>query len=113
MTITRVLPGTPAGGQFTGRISSEAGVTLVYSTQTGLVPEPLPEDGEPQYGYDDGYEEQAFCFVCSRPTDHFAEHDDLVESGEALYDNETGTVYSRRQAWAWPENQEQQLRIGG
>lgn len=25
------------------------------------------------------------CFVCGRHTDHFAEHDDLVASGRAVY----------------------------
>lgn len=35
-----------------------------------------------------------FCFVCNRPTDHRAEHDDLVEAGLASYDPEEGIVRS-------------------
>ncbi len=31
------------------------------------------------------YDDEPFCFVCSRPTDHVAEHDDLVEKGKAMY----------------------------
>jgi hypothetical protein len=36
-------------------------------------------------------EDDPFCFVCGRCTDHFAEHDDLVEQGLAEYRN--GNVY--------------------
>lgn len=36
--------------------------------------------------------EEIYCFVCSRLTDHFAEHDDLVEAGLAKY-GEDGSVY--------------------
>lgn len=38
------------------------------------------------------------CFVCGRHTDHFAEHDDLVEAGLASYDLADGTVH-RTEAW--------------
>lgn len=34
-----------------------------------------------------------WCYVCSRPTDHRAEHDDLVEEGKARYDEDFGLVY--------------------
>lgn len=40
---------------------------------------------------------QAFCFVCSRVTDHFAEHDALVAAGLATY-GEHGSVY-RTELW--------------
>jgi hypothetical protein len=30
-----------------------------------------------------------YCFVCNRPTDHFAEHDALVMAGLATYDEFT------------------------
>lgn len=43
----------------------------VYTTSTGDSPVEL----------EDHYYE--WCFVCSRPTDHRAEHDDLVEVGRA------------------------------
>lgn len=39
-----------------------------------------------------------YCFVCTRATDHFAEHDALVEAGLAAYDTESGSVY-RTAAW--------------
>lgn len=39
-----------------------------------------------------------FCFVCSRCTDHFGEHDALVEAGLAAYDTESGSVY-RTDKW--------------
>lgn len=35
-----------------------------------------------------------WCFVCSRPTDHRAEHDNLVEAGKAKYSTDLGVVYS-------------------
>lgn len=34
-----------------------------------------------------------WCYVCNRPTDHRAEHDDLVEQGKARYDDDFGNVY--------------------
>jgi hypothetical protein len=46
------------------------------------------------------YAREPFCFVCNRCTDHFAEHDDLVEAGQAFY-AEDGTVYSVYETWAW------------
>lgn len=52
----------------------------VYTTSTGDSPVEL----------EDYYE---FCFVCSRPTDHRAEHDDLVEAGRARYDEHNGVVH--------------------
>lgn len=39
-------------------------------------------------------DDQDWCFVCSRPTDHRGEHDDLVDAGHASYDNRFGVVYS-------------------
>jgi len=35
----------------------------------------------------DPYDYEPYCFVCNRSTDHFAEHDDLVEAGLAEYVN--------------------------
>lgn len=40
------------------------------------------------------WEDQDWCFVCQRPTDHWGEHDDLVEEGKASYDPTYGVVYS-------------------
>lgn len=39
----------------------------------------------------------AYCFICSRCTDHWGEHDDLVEAGLAEY-HEDGTV-TKTAAW--------------
>lgn len=86
------------------------GATTVYSTSTtegvsfselssalrvelGIAEE--ERDGfNPFYDESDYYDE--WCFVCSRPTDHRAEHDDLVEQGLASYDRTSGIVYSNR-----------------
>lgn len=58
---------------------------LAFTSETGVIrpqrPEPEPEP----------VEDDPFCFVCGRCTDHFAEHDDLVEQGLAEYRN--GNVY--------------------
>lgn len=35
----------------------------------------------------------SYCFVCNRVTDHFAEHDALVEAGLAEYDTTSGDVH--------------------
>lgn len=37
--------------------------------------------------YDHYYYMNEWCFVCSRPTDHRGEHDDLVDQGLASYDD--------------------------
>ncbi len=83
--------------------------TPVYSTATDskpvfadLAPElaqelGLPSDSELDfsiYEESDCYDE--WCFVCNRPTDHRAEHDDLVDQGLASYDPELPFVYSNR-----------------
>ena len=41
---------------------------------------------------------QPFCFVCSRCTDHYAEHDALVAAGLATYGHRNGSVY-RTELW--------------
>lgn len=46
---------------------------IVYSTTTGDAPQ-----------FEDGLDEP-HCFVCGRHTEHVAEHDDLVEAGQAVY----------------------------
>lgn len=85
--------------------------TTVYSTSTteGTSFEALPSElrielGLPSTEASDGYDPlwdeadlyDEWCYVCSRPTDHRAEHDDLVERGLASYDREFGIVYSTR-----------------
>lgn len=65
---------------------------LAYSSTTGET----PVDNRPlEIKLAEATEDlpDPFCFVCSRLTDHFGEHDDLVELGLASYDAETGFVY--------------------
>lgn len=79
--------------------------TTVYSTATGSksVYDALPLELKYELGLGTTpaaqAEEQSFeeyyewCFVCSRPTDHRGEHDDLVEAGKAEYASDSGCVY--------------------
>lgn len=71
--------------------------TLIHNADRGtwtLVPRPLwddqpilvdgfPLDPPDERGLDQADED--YCFVCKRATLHFAEHDDLVEAGLAVY----------------------------
>lgn len=60
-----------------------------YTTQTGDKPRTWQETvafGLP------ALEDDPHCFVCGRHTDHFAEHDALVDSGLAEY-GQDGSVY--------------------
>ena len=63
--------------------------TLVYSTTTGTEPTGALAH-ESEFSQDprlvDADVWPAFCFVCSRAAEHFAEHDDLVEAGLVTYD---------------------------
>ena len=85
--------------------------SLVYSTETAspaalsgeapasLAQQPAPLDQDLSWAL--GFEvhpdaEEPWCGVCRRPTDHFAEHDDLVEAGLAAYDALTGSVRDLR-----------------
>jgi hypothetical protein len=61
---------------------------VVYSTQTGDVPPPV---------FSGIVIDDPHCFVCGRHTDHFAEHDDMVEAGTALYGPD-GSVYRAERA---------------
>lgn len=61
---------------------------LAYTSTTGDAPRSAPVDPSPVGGYDD----EAHCFVCGRHTDHWGEHDDLVEAGKARYED-NGSVY--------------------
>lgn len=64
-------------------------VRLAYTSETGAVrPEPVVAV----------VEDEAHCFVCGRHTDHFAEHDDMVEKGFATY-GEDGSVYWTEKGW--------------
>lgn len=54
------------------------------------------ESSEGYMFYDESDYYDEWCFVCSRPTDHRGEHDDLVISGRASYDPLLGMVYRTR-----------------
>lgn len=71
---------------------------LAYTVSTGEAPRLLIENDlhDPEIGplFDDPNDgHEPFCFVCGRCTDHFGEHDDQVEAGEAFYASD-GTVYA-------------------
>lgn len=57
---------------------------LAFTSETGVIRSqpvaPVEDEADPH------------CFVCGRHTDHFAEHDDLVEAGKARYGSD-GSVY--------------------
>lgn len=61
---------------------------LAFRSETGVVrpvrPEIAPTMAE--------MEEDPFCFVCGRNTDHWGEHDDMVGAGTARYED-NGNVY--------------------
>jgi len=62
------------------------GSTLAYRTESGVTSY-VPR-ATPYVPVVDAYDEQDddHCFVCSRHTSHYAEHDDMVEAGTAYYD---------------------------
>lgn len=64
---------------------AERAAKPVYTSETGVV-RPVRVEAAPIV------EDDPHCFVCGRHTDHFAEHDDMVEAGTATY-GEDGSVY--------------------
>jgi hypothetical protein len=75
------------------RVVPFGGDRLAFTSQTGVV-RVVPQNIEPNvWDVDD-----AHCFVCSRHTDHFAEHDDLVEQGFAQYEQD-GSVTWTEKGW--------------
>lgn len=58
---------------------------LAYTSTTGDAP-------KVEARWDDTFIDEAHCFVCGRHTDHWGEHDDLVEQGKARYED-NGSVY--------------------
>lgn len=73
--------------------------TPAYTATTGQTPviaeqyKTDPEVGMVTAGSE--WDPEPYCFVCSRPTDHVAEHDDLVAAGQAEYQDD-GTVLDLR-----------------
>lgn len=55
---------------------------VAYTTSTGGVPAVEVE-----------FDVDPWCYACNRPTDHRAEHDELVEAGLARYDSDLPYVY--------------------
>lgn len=55
---------------------------VAYTTSTGGVPAVEVE-----------FDVDPWCYACNRPTDHRAEHDELVEAGLARYDEHNGVVH--------------------
>ena len=58
-----------------------ATATRVYTSSTDA-----PFDTEYLFPETPADDAEDFCFVCGRATDHFAEHDDLVDAGKAVYE---------------------------
>lgn len=70
---------------------------LAYSTSTdGVVVDNMPKEVVPMLALVE--EPDPHCFVCQRHTDHWGEHDDMVEAGTARYGSD-GSVYPV--PWAW------------
>ena len=74
----------------------------VFTSETGVV-RVVPQNIMPNV-WDD--EDDPHCFICKRHTDHFAEHDDLVEKGYARYE-EDGSVTWTEEGWHWSATREQ------
>jgi hypothetical protein len=71
---------------------------IVYSTSTGAAPSgALVEESPATFGVPVDVDVDPHCFVCRRHTDHFGEHDALVEAGLAYYTGD-GSVH-RTDAW--------------
>ncbi|WP_460867116.1 hypothetical protein [Nocardioides pakistanensis] len=71
---------------------------LVYSTSTGQSPRgALVEESPSEFDAFVDVDPDPHCFVCRRHTDHFAEHDALVEAGLAQYTSD-GSVH-RTEKW--------------
>lgn len=79
--------------------------TILYSTSTGTgssygeLTEELAEQVQLfsenyRTDFDEADLYDSWCYVCSRPTDHRGEHDDLVVEGRARYDERFEIVYS-------------------
>ncbi|GAB2734568.1 hypothetical protein GCM10027273_11830 [Nocardioides pakistanensis] len=84
----------PAAAHLAGMSTSD----LVYSTSTGQSPRgALVEESPSEFDAFVDVDPDPHCFVCRRHTDHFAEHDALVEAGLAQYTSD-GSVH-RTEKW--------------
>lgn len=75
------------------RVVPFGGDRLAFTSQTGVV-RPVRVESVPAWAD----EHEPHCFVCGRHTDHFAEHDNLVEAGLAEYVKEDG-LYNGDVVW--------------
>ena len=64
----------------TAQVERASRPRVAYSTRTGDSPRPALRS-QSWAAWDD----EEYCFVCSRCTDHVGEHDDLIETGVAEY----------------------------
>lgn len=81
------------------RVNPSPRVRPVFTSETGVQrPSRSPRPGvvAPVVVIED----DPHCFVCGRHTDHYAEHDDMVEKGTARY-GEDGSVYPV--PWHWDD----------
>lgn len=76
------------------RVVPFGGDRLAFTSETGVV-RPAPREVVLTLAE---MEEDPHCFVCGRHTDHWGEHDDMVEAGTARYEDD-GSVYPV--PWIW------------
>lgn len=87
MTVTPATVARQIATARAARVVPFGGDRLAFRSETGVVrPERKPEvpvwieEADPH------------CFVCGRHTDHWGEHDDMVEAGTARYEDD-GSVF--------------------
>lgn len=66
---------------------------LAYTTSTDGLERDFRSADDRAFEADESDFYNDWCFVCSRPTDHRGEHDDLVAQSKASYDDVYGFVY--------------------
>lgn len=103
MNPARQPEGTPRGGQFATSGREEADIELGSTSSDAVAADTAAPDysdyadvtdgRDADSGYGGGIERDPYCFVCSRPTSHYAEHEWLVAAGLAEYDAENGSVH--------------------
>jgi hypothetical protein len=89
MEFEMIVSTVDIGRQFRKAAERKNSVTLdvrrlAYSSNTGDAPRvfvPQPVSAATRIIQND----DPHCFVCGRHTDHFGEHDDLVDAGKAVY----------------------------
>lgn len=72
-------------------------VRKAFTSETGVVRVTFTRIENPRQAFA-VMEDDPHCFVCGRHTDHFAEHDNLVEAGYAQYEDD-GSVTWTEKGW--------------